>query len=1011
MGKKILSLVLVLCMAAFLLPATARAKEIDLSVGNTEVSSGNAAGPIYWKAADGGEDEVDYEPTGDTEDWLFSVSYDAEIGYTLTLNNVHILSSISDCGIRCDDNLTIVLPPGTVNSIGGAERGIETIGNLTITGSGALEIIVESDFDDSAGIRASGDITVSDTALSIIQEGSYGVGVSAGENIIIQAADVFIIDWGSYGDCGLFSDTGSIDICGNSYVDICSQDYAISASQSIVMKGDLTGNPIVNINDPASIEAITPEIQGDFQPSRSMMSDSIEISNSTLNAFGGIRSRGSAPESVLAISGVDTLVNITSDDSYCMASENDVFIEDATVNVTLTDAYGNAVRAIGDIIITGNAVVNIVDWSTTDGKKCGLHSEEDVNIGGNAYVDICSQNIGIFAAGSFYFGYDRDMSGGGYTAQGSPILRINQEDSIAAAAKAGTPFEPGTFGILANESENPDGNITIAGGFIYAYAAGKNAAGIATGGSFNMSGGFVMCAGAAETDENISTAVYFLGDFTLPDAYAYKSNTEAVQPEGGFIYQDYVYDINDRFLNIASIYALTKTDVENGDYTMMIDGSDAEFAAVGDTVVLEAVPESGFTLSGFTVYKTGDRETVFPVSNASFIMPVCDVTVEAVFGYNSPPVPVNTITVTQTSAGLFENSPNPIIARANMNGAFTSSVEVKITDAAQGSQSFGFGIGHQVFPLDISLYIKGTDTKTKPEPGYAVTIYLPVPPELLDRKESLFVVHQPEGETATVLLSRLEQIDGAWYLVFEASDFSPFALVVKTTQEYDEAEGLPYWLDDNGNKMFIGFSGGRKYLSPDSVLVLFAQNPKRFSDCAGHWAKTDIDFIAERDIFIGTAAETFSPDMRMTRAMFVTAIGRLYERSFGLIEDSGAQLFSDCDTGAEYGRYVNWAAENGITEGYGNGLFKPEQIITREQLAVFLYRFAGFLGILSEDTAFSPDFPDSDSISAWAISAAGHCQASGMISGRDNGFFNPQSPASRAEAAAVLHRLINAVLQ
>jgi uncharacterized repeat protein (TIGR02543 family) len=369
-----------------------------------------------------------------------------------------------------------------------------------------------------------------------------------------------------------------------------------------------------------------------------------------------------------------------------------------------------------------------------------------------------------------------------------------------------------------------------------------------------------------------------------------------------------------------------------------------------------------------------------------------------------------TITVTETSSSLFSGSEGQIKASANMDNAFSTSVEVRVTDTDEAKASFGFIAGDEVYPFDISLYIKGTNQKTKPAPGYAVTISLPIPESLLDVKEQLVVLHKSEDGTVTTLASRLEQINGVWYIVFEATEFSPYALVVRYAGSYDEAAGVPYYLDESGNKVFIGFAANGKYIAPKDVTVSVMKNGKSFTDIAGHWAAGYIGFVTKRELFLGTGGGTFSPENKMTRAMFATVIGRLYERSYGEIGAPDTQAFTDCDYSAYYARYVEWAVANGIIAGYGNGLFGPDDSITREQMAAILYRFASFLGVLpaSMDTVFN--YPDAPSISDYAKPAALYCQTTGIIGGLSGGVFAPRETATRAEVATIIQRFVELVL-
>lgn len=179
----------------------------------------------------------------------------------------------------------------------------------------------------------------------------------------------------------------------------------------------------------------------------------------------------------------------------------------------------------------------------------------------------------------------------------------------------------------------------------------------------------------------------------------------------------------------------------------------------------------------------------------------------------------------------------------------------------------------------------------------------------------------------------------------------------------------------------------------------------------GHWGKPHIDFVTEREIFVGASNTAFLPDAGMSRAMFATIIGRLYEHSYGRIEASGSNTFKDCDYGTYYGKYVDWSAKEGIIEGYGNGRFGPDDQITREQMAVILYRFADFLGVLPGDMDTALNYLDAAAISSWAERAALYCQSTGIITGHGSGMFAPRQTATRAETATMIERFIESVME
>jgi hypothetical protein len=148
----------------------------------------------------------------------------------------------------------------------------------------------------------------------------------------------------------------------------------------------------------------------------------------------------------------------------------------------------------------------------------------------------------------------------------------------------------------------------------------------------------------------------------------------------------------------------------------------------------------------------------------------------------------------------------------------------------------------------------------------------------------------------------------------------------------------------------------------------------------------------------------------MTRAMFATVIGRLYERSYGFLSASDTHAFTDCNYDSLYGKYIDWCSKNNIIEGIGGGHFEPDREITRQEMAAILYRFTAFLKVSGERSGTLLTYPDSADIASWAQDAALYCQQTGMIVGRVGGRFAPKETATRAEVATILKRFIETVV-
>ena len=193
-----------------------------------------------------------------------------------------------------------------------------------------------------------------------------------------------------------------------------------------------------------------------------------------------------------------------------------------------------------------------------------------------------------------------------------------------------------------------------------------------------------------------------------------------------------------------------------------------------------------------------------------------------------------------------------------------------------------------------------------------------------------------------------------------------------------------------------------------SIYGVGYKNPvPNFTDINGHWAKEHILFTVSRGLFSGTSETTFSPNTTLTRGMFVTALGRLAGINPA---DYQNRKFTDVKTDAYYAPYVNWAASKGIVNGTGATTFAPDNKITREQMAVIMKNYADKMGYSIPKTLEAVTFADNAQISSWAKDAVKAMQQAGVLSGKANNLFDPKGNATRAEAATVLHRFVEIVI-
>lgn len=176
-----------------------------------------------------------------------------------------------------------------------------------------------------------------------------------------------------------------------------------------------------------------------------------------------------------------------------------------------------------------------------------------------------------------------------------------------------------------------------------------------------------------------------------------------------------------------------------------------------------------------------------------------------------------------------------------------------------------------------------------------------------------------------------------------------------------------------------------------------------FADVSGSdWFYNDVRYVYEKGIMDGTGADRFSPNAPLTRAMIVTILYRMA----GSPSVSGSSDFTDVAASKWFAKAVAWAAANGIVNGYGSGLFGPNDPVTREQLAAILYRYAvygGMTAVTLEENLGS--FADTAQLSAYAIQAMNWAVGQGLINGSGSNLV-PKAQATRAQVAAIIHRYL-----
>ncbi len=185
--------------------------------------------------------------------------------------------------------------------------------------------------------------------------------------------------------------------------------------------------------------------------------------------------------------------------------------------------------------------------------------------------------------------------------------------------------------------------------------------------------------------------------------------------------------------------------------------------------------------------------------------------------------------------------------------------------------------------------------------------------------------------------------------------------------------------------------------------AIIPQPETKFEDVPqDHWAEKSINAVAGLGLVKGVGENRYDMATAMTRGSLATV---LYRLSNG--KPSKEMDFTDVEKDEWYAESISWAAKHGVVQGVGEALFKPKDIISREQLAVMLCRYAKVLGMDVESSAkVLESFHDSDKTGAWAVDGVAWCVEKGILRGKGGNTLDPAADVSRAEVAVMLERFI-----
>ena len=292
------------------------------------------------------------------------------------------------------------------------------------------------------------------------------------------------------------------------------------------------------------------------------------------------------------------------------------------------------------------------------------------------------------------------------------------------------------------------------------------------------------------------------------------------------------------------------------------------------------------------------------------------------------------------------------------------------TDADLSDLDLGIDLGTDGIPVDVINTITGEVGTVQitlahdGDFGFAMTMTAPLGEENAGYWANLY--HYDEDAEA-MTFETAAKIDDAGYAALLMRHASQYAIVI----------------DDHSHAA----------LSVSDIFVDVAPDA---------WYTDAVQYAYDHGLMTGTSATTFAPNTTTTRAMIVSILAR--QENVTSAEDAG---FTDVAETDWYATAVNWAAREGIVAGFEDDSFRPNEAITREQLAAILCNYSAWKG---EDTSARADldeYTDAISISSWATDTMSWAVAEQLLAGVTENTLEPQGAATRAQVAAVLQRFLS----
>lgn len=909
---------------------------------------------------------------------------------TLTVDG----GSVAGSGLQgvCVEN-SIKVESGTLTGTGTGEDsyfiyGIyvkSTDGNFTVSGG---SVTGKGTGEDSHGIHINGgSMTVEGGTVTSSGEGYYSSGIYIEDNGSLTVKDGEVTSTGNGENCyGIYMDyltiTGGTVTARangkNGYGLYTYKDKAVTISKQakVIVSSETPGN-IINLlssvtimvddieytpnNDTTELRVENGDVtESTYKPMKQLWIDgknmSVDENGEVECGEGGTASYNAASNTLTLTDAKITNGYEVSGKTYGIYANGDLNIELTGTSTVESDQLEASVYIDGDLTISGTGSLE-----AKGGNAAGIRVYRNLTVNSGSVTSSSSEGEGIDVSGDLIVnsgsvsgnsgeeeGIDvsDDLivnSGGIVSGTSSTYIGICCESSIIV--NGGTVFGTGTDGIVSFEC------ITVNGGTVSGTGTGTGTGwGVDTYG-LTMTGGTVTGKGENAAIVGFGYDIVEASEIiNLPAGYlpeGYELQAVVVESYGGY---------SDTYAVIAPSGAKPVYDENNYTFTGAAkevtlkdwQGEDPEQPTTPSepaTPIIPAVPT--------TPGKDASQQAVDKIESAQ--------------GGETVNVDLTT-GKTELDKEVFEElSGKDATLEVKVPGGVTWTVNGKDIPA-----------GADLTDLDLSVDM---DTGTIPAEA----------------------VNSVNSEAGTVQLTVKNDGEFGFTMTLTAPVGAKNAGLWANLYHYDEAAGkLVYTasslVDGNGYASLPVGSAGQYALVLDGK-----SHALPFTDlAAGAWYEDAVAYVYRHDLMSGVSEDTFGPNAALSRAQLCQILYNMEGRP----AVTGSGSFSDLADGAWYTDAVTWAASQGIVDGYGGGLFGPDDNITREQLASILYRYAQARGddvSVGEDTNIL-SYADAADVAEYAVSAMQWACGAGVITGISESALAPRGEATRAQTAAMLMR-------